>query len=622
MNKLSIIIALLISGTASANKIIFPDDKPIIFPDDSTSTQSSDNNQTNHPSNVSKPLLINPRPHSLDDINNQIGKIFLSQHHKETAAVAKELEQIGTTEGFTVELTNDGELWAEDNKWMSADGTHIYQPVKALEGGDKDDLAAFTTALPSDSPGYIREGHHSFGWKEMFGVRSENLRRAKVLADKIGAKIEKAYSVIDGGNMLIGKKANGETYAIVGRDSVLATTVLHNELTPERIDAKKGELKARNRLYFAPFDSPPLGTIYGPDINVDIKLLELTNYLPANADQNTKETTAENYRTRVYFSGSDRDQIKKEAQKVKLSSTQMDTLVSLFAQTHHNNFNFDLNNPSERKEAEEEVKMELAKVKVVMSKKPLYSEEQVQQQMATMHFDGVEVDQTITQLETGSYLDKNKDVFYKETAAKKFLAMNELTKNIMAKELGVKRNNLVIIAQPGFHVDMHLRPLRTGEVMIHDPEITLRLVNITIRNTPETDPYYPELQEAKKNVEKEKNTLQPLYDKIAQQLSTAGLQVNKAPGVFQTGKREVNFMNGITGSGASGAFYITNASSIKLFNEAFAYFMQGQGITKTYFIGQDNAKDISRFGKKGENVAELLLRRQGGLDCITTHIAK
>ncbi|MBU2712732.1 hypothetical protein, partial [Zooshikella harenae] len=496
-------------------------------------------------------------------------------------------------------------------------------------GSDKDDLAAFTTALSSEtqtpgSAGYLREGHHSLGQKEMFGVRSSNLDNAKVLAESIGAKIEKTISVIDGGNLLIGKKENGEPYAIVGRDSVLATTLLHNTLTPERIDAVRTRLKAENRLYYPPREVPPFGIVYGPDINVDIKLLELTGFIKKDSNTTQKETQAENYRTRIYltFSFKDFDTIDKMASELNIPEEPLNELMLLFNKTHHTDFQFDLKDPNEIKKAEEFVKREIAKVKFVMAKKSLYSASSIQQIVNNTHFDAVEVMQTITQLQAGRYLNKEQSPLYKEEAAKKFLAMNELTKDIMAKELGVKRKNLAIVAQPAFHIDMHMRPLNAGEVMLNDPQIVLSLINVVMRNTPETDPFYPELIKAKENLQKESRKYQPLYNKIAEQLAAIGLHVNRAPAVFHTGKRYVNFINGIVSHSTSGAYYITNASSFEPFNEAFAYYLQGQGITKTYFVGKADSKTVSGRGRDGENVAEFLLRRQGGLDCITTHIAQ
>lgn len=622
MNRLVSIIAFLVAGQAySSSNISISSNDPIIFPDNPILNRLP-NSQAN------KLPGVNPLVLSVDDINNTVSNIFLSSL-KESKAVADELSDIGKQEGFTVKLTDDGELWAEDNKWMSADGTKIYRPATALEGSDKDDLAAFTTALSSNpqtpgSAGYLREGHHSYGQKEMFGVRSSSLSNAKVLAESIGAQIEKTISTIDGGNLLMGKKANGEPYAIVGRDSVLATTLLHNKLMPERIDAVRARLKAQNRLYYPPRNEPPFGIVYGPDIDVDIKLLEFTGFLKNDANSIQKETQAENYRARVYiaFSYYDFDTVNKMASELSIPQEKLNELVLLFNATHHTNFNYDLKDPNEIKEAEQFVKREIAKMKFVMAKKMLYSESAVQKILNNMYFDAVEVTQTITQLQAGRYLNKDQSSLYKEEAAKKFLAMNELTKDIMAKELGVKRKNLAIVSQPAFHIDMHMRPLNSGEVMLNDPQTVLQLIKVVMRNTPETDPFYPELVKAKQNVQKEFEKYQPLYNVIAEQLMEIGLHVNRAPAVFHTGKRHINFINGIVGYGASGAYYITNASSFEPFNEAFAYYLQGQGITKTYFVGKADSKSVSRRGRDGENIAEFLLRSQGGLDCITTHISQ
>ncbi|MBU2713881.1 hypothetical protein, partial [Zooshikella harenae] len=121
MNRLASVIALLVAGQAYASDIVFPNDGPILFPDDPILSQLPDNQTNGLP-------VVSPLPLSIDDINNTMSAVFLSSLN-ESKAVAEELSEIGKNEGFTVKLTDDGELWAEDNKWMSADGTKIYRPA-------------------------------------------------------------------------------------------------------------------------------------------------------------------------------------------------------------------------------------------------------------------------------------------------------------------------------------------------------------------------------------------------------------------------------------------------------------------------------------------------------------
>src|SRR5262249_46071066 len=59
--------------------------------------------------------------------------------------------------------------------------------------------------------------------------------------------------------------------------------------------------------------------------------------------------------------------------------------------------------------------------------------------------------------------NKDKDEF-----TKRFLAKIDITKDIFAKDTKVSRKDLIFVPQPDFHVDMHMRPLAPGQVMVND----------------------------------------------------------------------------------------------------------------------------------------------------------
>ena len=52
-------------------------------------------------------------------------------------------------------------IWAEDNKWLSVDGSTIHTPPD-ISDATHDRLRAFTSHKPS-KPGDLREGHHTAG---------------------------------------------------------------------------------------------------------------------------------------------------------------------------------------------------------------------------------------------------------------------------------------------------------------------------------------------------------------------------------------------------------------------------------------------------------------------------
>ncbi|MEB3778166.1 hypothetical protein GOU96_16355, partial [Vibrio sp. R-1] len=171
------------------------------------------------------------------------------------------------------------------------------------------------------------------------------------------------------------------------------------------------------------------------------------------------------------------------------------------------------------------------------------------------------------------------------------------------------------LAQPGFHLDMAMRPLADGRILLNDYAASAALLEqVLADNDSLTDSEQQELTQSVTNLRQQSERWHKIHTLIRQQLSDAGLTPIAAPGAFQVGKRHVNWMNGIMGTNQQ-AFYITNASSIDPLNQAFATWLKGEvaGISP-YFVGQTASNK-----RKDLNQAEALLRGHGGLDCITLH---
>jgi len=225
-----------------------------------------------------------------------------------------------------------------------------------------------------------------------------------------------------------------------------------------------------------------------------------------------------------------------------------------------------------------------------------------------------ELDRTLTRLQAvnpGATADDAKD----------FLAKMDITKDIFAQDTGIARENLVFVSQPGFHIDMHMRMLGPGQVMVNDYDQTIRLLEDAKSRATPGSWEERELDSMIADARTKQTSMQPVMDQITRQLGDAGLglEVIPAPGVMEgrmaNGRtRHANFMNAIPGSsqGSNRQFYATNHTSLAPLRAAFEDFMRQQGVEQVYWIGTGG-------GEHSKSAAERSLDGDGGLDCRENH---
>lgn len=211
-----------------------------------------------------------------------------------------------------------------------------------------------------------------------------------------------------------------------------------------------------------------------------------------------------------------------------------------------------------------------------------------------------------------------------ESAARDLLARLDLTKPVFAQDLGIPAANLVFVDQPDFHIDMYLRPLGPGQVMINDIPANLALLEQAQART--SDPAEARVLENMAASERQKlATLQPVMDRIARQLEAAGLQVLRAPGVMEEGTvplkdsdpepTRVNFMNAVPGTspGSARRFVMANHASPAPLREAYETYLRAQGVDEIHWIGDSLFKYLE--AAPAFTSATATLGTMGGLDC-------
>lgn len=572
---------------------------PLIFPDDPTLTNGQHS-----------PTLDRSFQLAQDDLGNRIHQLHLPlQTEPELVA---ELEQIGREQGFSVSTHADMYTWTEDNMWLSRDGALIFRPRAPL--ADKDSYHAFVTALTEQSPEAEQEGHHSLGSQASQGLDDYMLSQANTFAEAQGRELIPTFSIIDGGNMLTGQRADGTPYALIGRDALLQTTLHHSRLDSERIAALQEKMERDGEFRLQLSEEEWLGSPYtfqkGHDTEVDLILLEAANLLPQGLDEPQRHAFARTARAKAELAKYEVDGSTREAaeQRMFLSPQQGERIAERYRAIHGQPLpaSFDLLT---------RLKQEYASLVVTAELHSEFNDEQIAQALPTLAADAATLARLGHMLQAGGYQRTGLAGAEQDHQTRRFLAMMAISQHLMAQELKVAEQDLVILAQPGFHLDMAMRPLADGRILLNDHGASAALIEqVLAEDASLSESERQELRQSVTDLRQQSERWHKIHALIRQQLTDASLTPIATPGVFSVDKRPVNWMNGIMGTRQQ-PFYITNAASLAPLNQAFAAWLQREVAELTpYFVGQaaSNRRDDL-------NQAEALLRGSGGLDCITQH---
>ena len=186
----------------------------------------------------------------------------------------------------------------------------------------------------------------------------------------------------------------------------------------------------------------------------------------------------------------------------------------------------------------------------------------------------------------------------------------------IAKHLGIKSENVHLISQPDFHIDLGIRPLNYPYVLLGDRKLTANLI---------LDKYDKLGAITKMLVARDKNYMPLSYasiETIAKELEQQGFIPIRVPGLL--GKNEVNYMNAIVHQKTNGdLIYITNDCKPHTYqqfgidiNRLFEdYLMQTvPKIKKVKFINGGPKKNSNDYGTY---MNFCLARTDGGIHCMT-----
>lgn len=186
-------------------------------------------------------------------------------------------------------------------------------------------------------------------------------------------------------------------------------------------------------------------------------------------------------------------------------------------------------------------------------------------------------------------------------------ALEYSSRKYVAESFGIKEENLKVISQPNFHIDMVVRPLTYPHVLVGDPDLTANLAKKTYG---EKKVEFINDFKSNKYLDDDRETYSKT-DRTVKELEELGFKPIRVPGLID-GERGVNFMNAIVHQQENGDLvYITNKTPIGEkngvdFEELFKKDLQSK---------VPQIKDIIFIDAKGL-VQNCLTKYQGGTHCM------
>jgi hypothetical protein len=319
-----------------------------------------------------------------------------------------------------LEADADDYIWSEDNKWLSVDGSTIHASPD-ISSATSNRLRAFTRHKPS-KPGDVREGHHTAGQDATDTPDDAHPGGMIPEGSQQGAVASHEY----GGPWWKPTKPHLSADALA---KATGKTVIKNRTYNE----------GGNMLVGTKPDGQPYAMI-GRD-GVLLSMFNLEEEL-ANETDPAKKKAHE-------FSP---DKVKARQDEMDKKGFDPDELAATKKRLEDYYANPPILDPAPPASAPADIKTAYANYKIEFDK-------------SKKQFDSEKAE-----------FNKNKDEF-----TKRFLAKLDITKDVFAADTKIPRKDLVFIPQPEFHIDMHMRPVAPGQVMVNDFAEDIKLIDEALK---------------------------------------------------------------------------------------------------------------------------------------------
>ncbi|MCB0323924.1 MAG: hypothetical protein KDD69_10135 [Bdellovibrionales bacterium] len=207
----------------------------------------------------------------------------------------------------------------------------------------------------------------------------------------------------------------------------------------------------------------------------------------------------------------------------------------------------------------------------------------------------------------------------RDATVRRFLARMDLVRDLMAEDFSVARNDLVVVPQNDFHLDMMMQSVTPGEILLHDPKSDVVLLQKALHEAEPAEKAV--LERFLENVTTHLTGRQAVADAVATELTSGGFTVHRVGGVFRADggyDNRVNFLNAVAGTrpGTNVQYLITNAADLPKLEAAFEQEAAKLGVERVYFVGgrRPSYKDDSNNPQHPANFT--LAFRCSGIACL------
>lgn len=169
----------------------------------------------------------------------------------------------------------------------------------------------------------------------------------------------------------------------------------------------------------------------------------------------------------------------------------------------------------------------------------------------------------------------------------------------ISKEYNVKLENITILDQPQFHLDMAIRPIGYPYVLVNDPKLVIENLKKYKNEIPEEvfekkPEFYSELQ----------GRIYASCDETVAQLERAGFVPIRIAGNYCFNTSEINYMNAVVNKHDDGTIsYITNSGKntpCEIFDKIFEHDLHAavKNLKKSYFISGKEGEELDGLYQK------------------------
>jgi hypothetical protein len=617
-----------------------------------------------------------------DDCSARVARIYIPELRTQ---IYDELTNIGDTLNIQIRTANLFE-WLDDPICITEPDGAVLQPKYLLPANYKShtfiplitQLARYQ--LPNSDCSFL-EGHHSVGGashaEECQGytkkaVYHQRRVQTQTFANHEARALLAIDSCIDGGNLLIGHRSNGEQYAVVGRDSVLETTFLYNPVLTCYLDEHRprygvfpnesSDLNITDDLsdesliaHLQRQNNVSLPQLYAAlqrqllslkDIQIAKKrgfefcfletdylmfsLLEAPPYLEREDDiKELIQQVMGLYDAQKYlyvqlldpppFSPKplQPNQLKNltvSYQALLASQGITKPMLALLAKIDNS--------------LEQKIQLRFEKIQAAfhffdayqaqqqrhgytaskIKQKKIWLQQNCPHELKCNQKNTDLIQHWIELLKAARFMPQQMPMHVAEDHALTIIALHEITKDKMASELGIKRRNLIIVSQPDFYIDMTIKPITKNKVLLNHHQASLSLLHKLREDMPEME---ADINQTMANIKADKAQIQ-LNHLIEKQLKRQGLKVLRTAGGFTLNGQTINFLGGLSGQNDAGQpFYITQASGLEGANKLFRNFIYNHlsREIQVYFVGK-TMHDRQLF-------SEFLMSQKGNISSIS-----